>query len=419
MPSVFSDWPALRSWLDSRGMFHIELGLQRMRNALDKLDLLKPPFAVCQVLGTNGKGSVCAFLSSIFQKSGLSCGLYTSPHFLSPKERIRVNDRNSSSEDWLNVANELTAKYAEWRNLTYFEFITLLAMLIFKNKKIDAAILEAGLGGRNDATTAIAAGWQCFAPIALDHLAVIGPALKDIAEDKAAAIHKESRVFSARQFPEAANILKNACASKNASLEFCQPWQLPANSHPLLAAPFQKQNMGLATACARDILKSLGHRQLSREQTDYALEKAFIPGRWQKISGCLMHPPLLLDGGHNPHAIKALAENLDTAPGSIVFSCMADKNWRTSLEILMRVFPDAFFLIPALNNPRAENETLIRDFINSRHPGRAIAFSGEKALKNALAHVLGHHGSDFCLVCGSFFLVAEFYALFPQHLQWE
>lgn len=415
MKRVFRNWGELETWLDARGLFHMELGLARMENGLVRLDLEKPPFLACQALGTNGKGSTCAFLDALCRRASLKTGLYTSPHFLSPRERCRVDGRMTTERDWLCAANEIAAKIPAWRDLTYFEFATLAALLMFRAAGCAIVILEAGLGGANDATTAVSAQAMCFSPIALDHRQVIGPTLADIAADKAAAIRPGVRVFSAPQFPLAKSILEKAARKKGAAIEFCQPWPMPAQS--LLGGEFQARNMGVAAAAGEWLLKLAKISPLSRAEIDAALASAFIPGRRQHVGASLRHPALLLDGAHNPHAIAANVTEAGANPDVIIFSCLADKDWRPGLALLAKTWPRARFFVPRLRNSRAANAAEVAAWLNSLYPGRAEAITSDDSVRQALQRALEASPAGLTLVTGSFFLLAEFYALFPEHLE--
>lgn len=415
MRDAFQCWREFADWLDSRGLFHMELGLARMERGLARLGLEKPPFLVCQVLGTNGKGSTCAFLDALCRRAGLKTGLYTSPHFLSPRERCRIEGAMAAARDWLAAANEIAARIPQWRDLTYFEFVTLAALLMFRAADCSIVILEAGLGGRNDATTAVPAEVLCFAPIAMDHRQVIGPALADIAADKAAAIRRGSRVFCAPQFPLAKAILEKAALEQGAGIEFCPPWPLPAGS--LLSGPFQSSNMGVAVAAAKWLLRLAGAAPVSLPEIDAALASAFIPGRSQYIPASPPRPALVLDGGHNPHAIAAGVAGGGFRPDVIIFSCLADKDWQAGLALLAKAHPKALLLVPQLHNNRAADAVEVAAWLNSFCPDRAEAIGGKDSVAQALARAALARPGGLALLTGSFFLLAEFYELFPEFLE--
>lgn len=423
----FRDFQDIRRHLDALGMFHMDLGLDRMRRALTALDLEHPPFVVAQVLGTNGKGSTAAFLAELCTAHGCRVGLYTSPHFVSPEERIRINGRPLAEEKWPGPANSvMTAACGD--SLTYFEFLTLLALLAFREARVDVAIMEAGLGGRSDATTAIPADLLCYTPIAMDHAAVLGPTLTDIARDKAAAIRGRAPVCAAPQFPAAREALVAAARIERAVLTSAAP--LPEEWLPRLglAGEHQLCNAGLALAAWQRLAPLLGRRGDDARAQAQGLANAFLPGRLQFVPAAAGHPALLLDGAHNPHGMQALLRALlppgrtpcrpVPMPRAIIFSCLGDKDWRSSAAMLARRFPKTPVLIPALKNPRAGDPHEIAALWNGRSPGTARALTGPDALEQALDAAAEACRADggVTLMTGSLYLLAEFFARFPRLL---
>lgn len=406
--NFFGNIEDFRQWLDRLGLFKVKLGLGRMDRALAKCCPGELPFPVVQVLGTNGKGSTSTFLDSLARAHGIRAGLYTSPHFVSPGERILVNGAQLSEGDWLDSANRIMGALPGGGDLSYFEFLTVLAIMLFKKHDAQLAIIEAGLGGKNDATTALPACLHVFTPIDMDHAAIIGPDLADIARDKAAAIKPQSLVLSAPQCRLAAKIIWERAKACGAKINFAP--ELSPNCATGLAGAHQRVNAGLACVAFEHIAGKLG---LGPDAAAIArgLEEAFIPGRLQKIRN---DPPVLLDGGHNPHALgkvlpeagKILGENI-----SLVFSALADKDWRQMVEILTENFPQAQFFVPTLDNPRALPADVICGQINSRLPGQARMVKDSGA-----AFRLALDRGRPALVIGSLYLLSEIYAQYPQYL---
>ena len=419
MRTSFQNVREVLAHLDGLGLFHMDLSLNRMHRALEALDLTRPPFRVVQILGTNGKGSTAAFLASLCMAHGCKTGLYTSPHFVSPEERIRVDGRPWPAESWTAHANEIMAVAPD---LTYFEFLTILALLLFREEKVDVTVLEAGLGGRHDATTAVPADLLCYAPIALDHRDVLGPTLTAIATDKAAAVRGPAPVCAAPQFPEAARCLEEAARAHKAMLFQAAP--LPAASAPGLglAGPHQLVNAGLALAAWRHLAPLLGKNADNTAAQAHGLAHAFVPGRLQSVPGTKDSPPMLLDGAHNPHGMRALLRALDAAdirPAGAVFSCLGDKDWRTSALMLKHWLGAAPLVIPALDNPRAADPREVARACDGLPPATATVFEGPRALPDALAAARRLEGADPerpVLLTGSLYLLAEFFALFPHLL---
>lgn len=408
----FSSWGEFEAWLNGLGMFHMDLGLERIKSGMKLLGAENSALISAQVLGTNGKGSTCAFLDALGQAYGLKTGLYTSPHFLSPAERILICGKQLSSNDWLTGANAIFRAYGKEPDLTYFEFLTLLALWLFQKENVEFAIFEAGLGGRNDATSAIDVDVHCYAPIALDHAAIIGPTIENIAHDKAAALKPGSVYISAPQYPAVKRILQDHAKTSHAGL-LPHPI-LPEGAKTGLAGAHQLTNASVALG-AWQYLASRLNIAASSQATNAALLDAFIPGRLQKISASADHPAFILDGAHNPHAMQQLVNNLADKPEAIIFSCLRDKDWQSTLGILCRAMPDTPLFVPQLNNDRAADAEMVVTWIEQISGRKTYWTKGRDALAKIMESVpLRANGP--VLVTGSLFLLAEFFKLFPQYL---
>ena len=428
MRQHFSDFTHIEQHLDSLGLFHMDMGLDRMRHALSALGLVRPPFVTVQVLGTNGKGSTAAFLASLCAVHGLRAGLYTSPHFVSPTERIRIDGRPWPQELWAAQANKVMDAAPA---LTYFEFLTVLALLAFAEERVDVAILEAGLGGSHDATTAVSADVLCFTPIAMDHKDVLGDSLAAIATDKAGAIRSAAPVCSTFQFPQAARAIEAAAREHKAPLIWAGA--ADASLELGLFGPHQKNNAGLALAAWQLLAPMLGKNPQDAQAQKRGLARAFIPGRLQYAPATSAMPPLLLDGAHNPHGMAALITALRQAniqPAAIVFSCLGDKDWQTAAAMLKKQTGDAPIFVPPLDNPRAASAQDVARFFNATPPSTAQAMpdaQGSAASTppdaSPLAQALAHAAAvaRACpgrpvLITGSLYLLAEFFSLHPAYL---
>ncbi|MBD5557186.1 MAG: bifunctional folylpolyglutamate synthase/ dihydrofolate synthase [Desulfovibrio sp.] len=423
----FRSFRDVREHLDALGMFHMELGLGRIRRVLAALGLERPPFTVVQVLGTNGKGSTCAFLASLCAAHGVRAGLYTSPHFVSPEERIRVDGEPLSGDRWPELANAVMAAAGD-EHLTYFEFLTALALLAFREAGVEVAILEAGLGGRNDATTAVAADLLCFTPLAMDHAAVIGPTFTHIAWDKAAAIRSRAPVCSAPQYPLAATELTAAAGRHGAGITVAAPLAPHWQPRLGLAGSHQRVNAALALAAWHELAPLLGRSTEDGTAQERGLARAFLPGRLQFLPRTDDHPALLLDGAHNPHGMQSLLSAFRHSddvgawalpqPSAIIFSCLSDKDWRSSAAMIRRHFPQTPVLVPALENPRAADAAEVAAFFAAVSPAPATPLSGKDALGRALAATatLCTTPEAVTLMTGSLYLLAEFFGRYPQYL---
>ena len=424
MNTTFSTHTDIQRHLDGLGLFHMDMDLGRMRRALAALDLARPPFVVAQVLGTNGKGSTSAFLASLALAHGCRVGLYTSPHFVSPTERIRIGGPEKPicapwpAEKWVESANQVMAVASD---LTYFEFLTVLALLSFAREGVELAVLEAGLGGKHDATTAVAADLLCYAPIALDHKDIIGPTLAEIAADKAAAIRSAAPVCSVTQFPEAAKALEDAARAHNAPTFRATP--APAGLRLGLNGPHQRINAGLALAAWQQIAPMLHKSTEDVPAQARGLAQAFMPGRLQRLPGTDTLPPLLLDGAHNPHGMAALIKALRAEgikPAAAIFSCLADKDWLPAAQMLKHYLGEAPMFVLTLDNHRAATADDIAEACNSLPPATVQALpQGPQALAQALelARALpAVSEARPVLMSGSLYLLSEFFTMYPQGL---
>ncbi|WP_243311737.1 bifunctional folylpolyglutamate synthase/dihydrofolate synthase [Fundidesulfovibrio agrisoli] len=392
----------------------MDMGLSRMERALAALGLTRPACPGVQVVGTNGKGSTSTMLAAMLAAHGLRAGLYTSPHFVSPRERIRIDGSPAPDELWLEAAEavlRVSADVSPELRLTYFELLTVMAAWIFRAAGCHAAVFEAGLGGWHDATSAIAHDLLLVTPIGLDHEHVIGPSLAHIARDKARAMRPGVPVIAGEQLPEVADILEAHAAATGAPLSWAAEAAFPPDwpDAPALPGPHQRGNLRLALAAVR-ALAGLGLLEPDAQALRRAAREAFIPGRLQMVttdSG----PDFLLDGAHNLpglECLRAAIESLGVRPSAMIFACLADKDLEAMLPLAAALTPGPI-LVPAL---AAHGRAMPPEELAARMGPRAeaVADAGE-----ALERVRGMGGT--VLVCGSLYLLAEVYAVRPEWLE--
>ena len=433
----FHSYEEVLRHLDSLGLFHMDMGLGRMERALRALGLDHLRCPAVQVVGTNGKGSTSVFLQSIAMAHGLNVGLYTSPHFVWPEERIRLNHTMLPRRIWPALAGD--AVRAE-KGLTYFELLTVMAAAAFQTSESDLMIFEAGLGGRYDATTALPVDMTCFVPIGMDHMNVLGDTLAAIADDKSDALREGmTMAVSAPQEPEARDILfakadargiplcscptKEKCGGTRAGsalweslpdeLKACSV--LPEDAVLGLRGPHQRVNA--QTAVLAWVL--LCHRY--RWKTDArtiarGLRQAFIPGRLQYAPASGQRPALWLDGAHNTHGMSALltaVKNMsaEERPASVVFSCLADKDPEKLTVLVPELAVDMPLFVPTIkDNPRAAQGSDLAAMLGPN--ARAVP-----SLEDALAQARAAAGEKPVLVCGSLYLLSELFTLWPDLLE--
>uniref|UniRef100_UPI0026EFE75A bifunctional folylpolyglutamate synthase/dihydrofolate synthase n=2 Tax=Desulfovibrio TaxID=872 RepID=UPI0026EFE75A len=353
------------------------------------------------------------FLDSLSRAHGCRTGLYTSPHFLSPCERIRIDGVPLQEDLWPGLATEV---YAARPDLTYFEFLTVLAILAFARQGVQLAVMEAGLGGAHDATTALASDLTCFAPVAMDHAAILGPTLRDIALDKCGAIRPHVPVVSAPQFPAAEDVLRRQAERLSAPLHIVEP--LPGNMTLGLAGPHQRINAAVALHAWQALAPRL-HVTPRPDAVAQGLARAFVPGRLQSVPATDQHPPLLLDGAHNAHGMAALLAHVRQSglrPRAAIYSCLGDKDWHPALMLLKRALGDAPLFIPALHNERAADAAQVVAAANAAAPAHATLLPD---VRNALDAVRDLPGDDRApvIISGSLYMLAEFYGLYPHLLE--
>jgi len=387
---------ALARLLALRGGEHAGMrpGLERIETLLEALGNPERRYTLAQVGGTNGKGSVAAMLASMLRADGRRVGLYTSPHLVSFRERIRV-DGEAIAEDDVADGFDAIATLVARLDATMFEATTALALDHFAREAVDVAVLEVGLGGRLDATTVGAPAVTALARIDLDHQEVLGPTLAAIAAEKAAIIRSGVAVAAA-QAPEAAQVLLARAAAVGVPLSMegrdlevrvrardragqvidCagRDWRLDGLRLPLLGV-YQPSNALVALAAAHEL-------GVSDAAAREGLARARWPGRFEILRA--RERTVVLDGAHNPAGAQALAASLaewfgDT-PVTLIFGALRDKDARGMLQALA---PRARRLIlTASSSPRAAPPQALRAVL----PGTtAVELAGSASEALALA----------------------------------
>lgn len=407
----------------------LKLGLRNTELLLEALGNPQTAYPAVQIAGTNGKGSTAVLLESICRAAGIKTGLFTSPHLVSITERIRIDGCEITEEDFARLATEvrnaadqlLRAGRIEARP-TFFEQVTAIALLAFKDAQVDLAILETGLGGRLDSTTMARADTVAITPIALDHQEYLGGTLREIAAEKAAIIRPGVTAIIAAQPEEARRVILdrgNECGVK-ALIDDCKTTILGSTGDGRLRVAFATSHdryeavtLGLRgrhqvtnAALAIRLAESLAEKglKISKEQIISGVEAANHPGRLELIES---RPRLLLDGAHNPAAALSLRAFLDEffpAPLTLVFGAMRDKDLAEMAEILFPVADQLILTRP--DNPRAASfELLERVALNNVDSQKiTLAADAEQALKFARARTASE---GVICVTGSLYLIGE------------
>ncbi len=294
------------AWLDALGPQRIRPGLSRTLSLLASLGNPQSSFQSILIGGTNGKGSTAATISAVLTAAGVRCGLYTSPHLVSVTERVRLLDRDVSPaalDDALQFVASVSASGV--RGPTYFEALTVAAFELFRRSRVAVAVVEVGIGGRLDATNVLEPEVSVVTNVAADHLDVLGPALEDVAREKAGIFRRgQPALLGASGTAEGARAVLHAEALRiGARLVEIPPAADAAFSLP---GAHQRENLALALAAAR-ALAPLDEAAVAR-----GLAAVRWPGRLQTLARPGFRT-LLLDGAHNPPGARALAEYLDSA----------------------------------------------------------------------------------------------------------
>lgn len=343
-------------------------GLGRIRELLRRLGDPQRDLRFIHVAGTNGKGSVCACLASVLEAAGCRVGLNTSPHLERFHERIRVNGAEISDEALGAVTDRVRSAAQDMpEHPTEFELITAAAFLHFLERRCDVVVLETGLGGALDASNVIdTPELAVLTAMGVDHAALLGPTLRDIAAAKAGIIKPGGTVVSRGGCPEADEVFRQTCRERGAQLteldlsrltirrldlggavfDFA-PWE---NLTLPLAGTYQPQNAALALT-ALEVLRTKGWR-ISDEAVRRGLESVRWPGRFEVLS---RDPVFLLDGAHNAHGMRAAAESLRALfPGkrlTFLLGILADKDAGEMLDLLAPLAKRVLVLRP--DSPRA------------------------------------------------------------------
>ncbi len=334
---------ALR-WLYATQRFGIKLGLENIRRLFDSLGVPAPAQRILHVAGTNGKGSVCAMLDSICRAAGYRTALFTSPHLVTFRERIRVDGEFISEEEVAHGLTSIRQLIADWDPPpTFFEITTALALDHFRNTGVDLVVLETGLGGRLDSTNATQPIVSVLTPIDYDHQKWLGSTLAEIASEKAGIIKTEVPVVSAEQSAEAAAVIKARAAACAAPLTFVRQ---PCLRFPVgLLGSHQKENAALALAALR-----AGDIPVTDAAIARGLAAVNWPARFQRWDERTM-----IDGAHNPAGARALArawqETFGNQRATTILAVLDDKEAAELCHALAPVMERA--LLPAIRSERA------------------------------------------------------------------
>lgn len=414
---------SLAEWLAYQETLHpkaIDLGLARIREVLARLDLPVTRAFTISVAGTNGKGSCMAMLDSILRAQGYRVGCYTSPHILRYNERIALDGAPASDERLVKAFDRIESVRGDI-SLSFFEFGTLAALILFSEEDLDFHLLEVGLGGRLDAVNVVDADIALIASIDIDHQEWLGDNRESIGFEKAGIIRPgKPVVIGDPDAPSSVLAVARDAGSPclRSGVDFSyevvgQTWTWQGgNQHieslpwPAIPGDHQFLNASAVIQCLSLLDES---RTVSREALAKGLKSVRLPGRFQYFPGDV---PVLLDVAHNPQSVGILARHLQKHyPGRkvrAVFSVMRDKDIKGIVRLIQDNV-DAWYLAP-LNMTRAASPVELGEILHNAGVERVN--SGFGSVGEALEAARSASGpGDMVLVFGSFFLVSDYLAM--------
>lgn len=395
-------------WIFAQQRFGIKPGLERVEKLLERLNRPEKTYDIVLVAGTNGKGSTASTLASISQTSGKRTGLFTSPHLTYFAERFRINGEPVAEDELLRTLKKLE-RHAEAIGATFFEIVTVLAYVLFARAKVDIAVIEVGMGGRYDATNAADPVLSILTNVSLDHTAILGSSIEEIALDKAGimrpnvvtltgatgdaldVLQKEAKTVGADLRPLGAVDIHNVSW---AGVEFSLA--TPAGQlelHTPLLGEHQAANVALAALAAQEL-------GIDKDAIWRGVRETAWPGRLERLT--YKGRPILLDGAHNPAAAGALAETLQTlgvADLVLILGLGADKDAEGIVTPLLGLDPN-IIVTRSMLSPRALETADLKELV----PKAKLAQTPQGALNLA---VKTSGPETLILIAGSLYLVGE------------
>ena len=417
------------AYIEETPKFTKKNSLDHTKECLARLGNPQNHFKVIHVAGTNGKGSTCAFLTSILREAGYSCGLFTSPHLVEINERFQINEVNIDNDTFLAafqkvkaLADELVAEGSY--HPTYFEMLFLMGMVIFAQAGVDYVTLETGLGGRLDATTAIEDPAACvITSISLDHTAILGDTIEKIAFEKAGIIKEGVPVIFDGSRAEATEVIRRQAEkmhapcrkiSKNAfeirevtrnHIAFSRRnaydkdviWQVP------ICGCYQVMNAQIALEALECLLGNCESEPDRRKKWVDAVASIHWEGRMEEVA-----EHVLVDGAHNPGAIEAFVESIhllypEPEPLPIVvFSAVADKDYEWMIAYLCRYLPAKLYIVTEIPDKRRVSAEELKKVFERYTDCEVVAKSD---IGDALKEAYDRRGESEIYCLGSLYLV--------------
>ena len=418
MKNTFGSYKESVSWLFGLQKYGIKFGLSKTTNLLQAFGNPHHNQRYIHIAGTNGKGSVGAMLEAILLQAGLKVGFYTSPHLVSFTERFRINREAIPHDTAASIVREVKGVIHHKEPPTFFEFTTAMTLLYFFREGVDIAIIETGMGGRLDATNVIDPMVSIITNIGLDHQHFLGDTISAIAHEKGGIIKKEVDLVTAVDQPPVVTLLESMCKKLDAPFwrvgKHARYRRLPSgllgyyglhtrftNLTLGLKGRFQHRNAAVALL-ALEILKKKGI-SISNEALHRGLANPLWPGRVEEVAS---HPTIILDGAHNPSAMRSLAQTIgndfDFKRLILVLGIMEDKDIKHILAEIVPLAHKVMYTRPAYH--RAANPQHIMDVAKELRNNGEVLVPLSKAIERAREVA---DTKDLIVITGSLYTVGE------------
>lgn len=370
--------------LTSVGKFHISLGLDRMFKIMDLLGNPQDKLNCIHVAGTNGKGSVCAILSSILTCAGQKVGLYTSPHIFKYTERIQICGKPITDDDFVKYVFEIS-DLADKNNidLTEFEVLTAVMFKYFYDNDVDVVVLETGLGGRFDATNIIKRNLcSIITHVDFDHTERLGNTIDKIASEKAGIIKPNCPciVFEGRE------VYRDVTDELGSLLLMVAPFA--PTTELALKGSYQQENLSLALAAIEEVFP-----EVPQDVIDVGLSRVKHPCRFQYIED----KNLIIDGAHNPNGINSLSQSLDmyypNTNRRFIFGCLKNKDYTKMVQSLFMQGDEIYFY-----HFKHQNSCPVQEL------QKVCPFESKELTPNTQ---IDFNDGHLNIICGSFYMISE------------
>lgn len=409
------------------GRFGIKLELDTISDILYKLGNPEKKYLTIHIAGTNGKGSVASYLSTILIKAGFKTGLYTSPHLIKFNERILINNQQILDEDIIKAYETVDAADTGKRKATFFEIATAMSFYHFAKQNVDFAVIETGMGGRFDATNIIHPELSIITNIAIEHSEYLGKTIKNIAKEKSGIIKSKAPVITGVSQASALKVIKETAQTKYSQVfvykkDFSMrknPTKNTYTYHGLekkflhlknpLKGKHQKDNLSLSLAACEILFKKLKNKKCNQN----LIEQALLTTKWQgRLEYVQKNPLVIIDGAHNLKAARTLSQHLKAEFKNIilVIGILDDKPYEKILGCLVPC-AKKIIITKAKNNRSLEPAVLQRSAKKITRSSLSIIEDVQKAVKHAIKNA--QKGEVVC-IAGSLYVAGEAKTLFNK-----